>query len=245
MTPAERSRVQQTFNERGGTAARHRRRIRRPQPPSPVPYRHSLRAAVESGAARAAGRTRRSIGQARRVHELALVAAHTAERLVLAPLVDAALRLDQARREPACSTRLTESRVAAAVMTAAEPASVGHRRARTRFRRARGVADRSRRSRRARGGTTRGPQKLAARSCRGRELDDRRPRPSCRRSRARRVVPRGLFLVFALALVNADGSHLSRRACLVRVDFSRTSSGISSISRDACDRTRLKESWQR
>ena len=59
MTPAERSRVQHAFNHGGGTLARHRRRVGRPEPAPAVPRDRPLRAAVESIPARAARGTSR------------------------------------------------------------------------------------------------------------------------------------------------------------------------------------------
>ena len=110
LSPADRRRVQLAFNERGGILLAtdaaseglnlHQRcrlviHYELPWNPSRLEQR--------------AGRVDR-FGQARRVHELALVAAHTAERLVLAPLFGR--RTSPGRMLHA----LTESRVAAAIM---------------------------------------------------------------------------------------------------------------------------------
>ena len=144
MTPADRSRVQHAFNERGGTLLatdaaseglnlHHRCRVvmhyELPWNPSRLEQR--------------AGRVDR-LGQTRRVHELALVAAHTAERLVIAPLLSRCSWSQDARRGRMLD-RLTESRVAAAVMTNCEPARavIGEPDAMPVVRR--GVAGRSRR----------------------------------------------------------------------------------------------------
>ena len=122
MTPAERSRVQQVFNHVGGTLLAtdaaseglnlHQRcrvivHYELPWNPSRLEQR--------------AGRVDR-FGQTRRVHELALVAAHTAERLVVAPLFTRLAGTTTARGR--MLDALTESRVAAAVMTNADPARV-------------------------------------------------------------------------------------------------------------------------
>jgi hypothetical protein len=56
------------------------------------------------------------IGQSKRVHEIALVAATTAERLVIAPLTLRASRRTLPGLAPHAATALTESRVAEAVM---------------------------------------------------------------------------------------------------------------------------------
>ncbi len=121
MTPAERSRVQHTFNHGGGTLLAtdaaseglnlHQRcrvivHYELPWNPSRLEQR--------------AGRVDR-LGQTRRVHELALVAAHTAERLVVAPLITRFAATTTARGR--MLDALTESRVAAAVMTNTEPAA--------------------------------------------------------------------------------------------------------------------------
>lgn len=122
LTPAERSRVQQVFNHVGGMLLAtdaaseglnlHQRcrvivHYELPWNPSRLEQR--------------AGRVDR-FGQTRRVHELALVAAHTAERLVVAPLFTRLAGTTTARGR--MLDALTESRVAAAVMTNADPARV-------------------------------------------------------------------------------------------------------------------------
>jgi superfamily II DNA or RNA helicase len=226
LSPTDRSRVQQTFIERGGTLLatdaaseglnlHHRCRVvihyELPWSPARLEQR--------------AGRVDR-LGQTRRVHEVALVAAHTAERLVIAPLF---ARFAEMRRAPASREKtgttpsrmldaLTESRVAAAVMTGTEPAGVdiaevdaipscavlaptdlGAHAAREAAR----LEDH---------------RVLAARSCRGHEPETAvRTVVSALEGPTR--VPRGMFFVFALALVDGDGSHLHAEPCLVRVDL--------------------------
>ena len=116
LSPTDRRRVQLTFNQRGGILLAtdaaseglnlHERcrlviHYELPWNPSRLEQR--------------AGRVDR-FGQARRVHELALVAADTAEGLVLAPLFGR--RTSPGRMLHA----LTESRVAAAIMMDADPA---------------------------------------------------------------------------------------------------------------------------
>ena len=103
-------------------AARHRRRVGRPEPAPALPgIVHYELPWNSSRLEQRAGRVDR-LGQTRRVHELALVAAHTAERLVVAPLITRFAATTTARGR--MLDALTESRVAAAVMTHAEPAGV-------------------------------------------------------------------------------------------------------------------------
>jgi hypothetical protein len=106
MSVADRSRVQRAFNERAGVLLatdaaseglnlHHRCRVVVHYELPWSPLRLEQRA----------GRVDR-LGQRKAVHELALVASHTAERVVLAPL---ARRAEAARHSPAGSTRLAES----------------------------------------------------------------------------------------------------------------------------------------
>ena len=239
LSPADRSRVQHAFNERGGTLLatdaaseglnlHHRCRVVIHYELPWNPLRLEQRA----------GRVDR-LGQTRRVHELALVAAHTAERLVVAPLFArisqcSRLALRQAQVDPELRRRvartwtgttrggmldaLTESRVAAAVMTNTEPAGVviGQREAIPSCAVA-SPADLGPHAAReaARLEHHRG---LAARSCRGDE-----PNAGVRAvvsTLGRQAhLPRGLFLVFALALADTDGSGLHTEPRLVRVDL--------------------------
>ncbi len=213
MTPAERSRTQHAFNERGGILLatdaaseglnlHHRCRViihyELPWNPSRLEQR--------------AGRVDR-LGQPRRVHELALVAAHTAERLVVAPLVT--------RRSMSPTTRgrmldaLTESRVAEAVMQNMEPARVlvEQRAATPAF----AVAPPEDLASHAVREVARleHHRRLVARSSLAAEAEaGQRAVAAALRRRTR--VPPGLYLVFALTLTGADGSALHAEARLVR-----------------------------
>jgi hypothetical protein len=122
MTPVERSHVQQAFNHLGGTllatdAASEGLNL---HPRCRVIVHYEL-PWNPSRLEQRAGRVDR-FGQTRRVHELALVAAHTAERLVVAPLFTRLAGTTTARGR--MLDALTESRVAAAVMTNTDPARV-------------------------------------------------------------------------------------------------------------------------
>ena len=216
MTPADRSCVQHTFNHGGGILLAtdaaseglnlHQRcrvlvHYELPWNPSRLEQR--------------AGRVDR-FGQARRVHELALVAAHTAERLVVAPLFTRFAATTAARGR--MLDALTESRVAAAVMANADPAGV--------------VAD----------DVTPAPGLAVAppghlqhsAECEAARLED------CRALDARSGLARddgvvaravvstidrrarmshGLFVVLALTLRYADGSLLHAEPRLVRIDL--------------------------
>ena len=115
MTPAERGRAQQSVQRARRDPARHRRGVGRPESSSPLPRGHPLRAAVEPVATRAARGARRPAGpDPPRTRAGARRRAHgrTARR--------------RAARHPPRRHRttrgrmldaLTESRVAAAVMT--------------------------------------------------------------------------------------------------------------------------------
>lgn len=117
MTPVERSDVQQAFNA-GGTVL-----LATDAASEGLNLHHRCRAVVHYelpwSPVRLQQRTGRvdRIGQTKRVHELLLVAADTAERLVLAPL---AQRMSAARGTTTGAASLfasiTESRVAAAVL---------------------------------------------------------------------------------------------------------------------------------
>ncbi len=216
MTPADRSRVQHAFNERGGTL------LATDAASEGLNLHHKCRVVMHyelpwnpSRLEQRAGRVDR-LGQTRRVHELALVAAHTAERLVIAPLLS---RCDWTRTTRGrMLDRLTESRVAAAVMTNSEAASavIGEPEA---IRSCAVASPADLGSHAVREATRLEHQRdLAARSCRGSE-PEADVRAAVSRLGGRTRVSRGLFLVFALALVNADGSHLHAEPCLVRVDL--------------------------
>jgi hypothetical protein len=149
-------------------------------------------------------------GQARRVHELALVAADTAEGLVLAPLFGR--RTSPGRMLHA----LTESRVAAAIMNA-DPASL-----------VTGVSVVTT------PGCAVGPpshlelaavreaarlehhRALAARSS-GDATSPVAVRPTVTALRRRTRIPAGLFLVVALKLETSDGADLHAEPHLVRI----------------------------
>ena len=122
LSPAERTLAQQDFNRQGGIL------LATDAASEGLNLHHRCRVVIHyelpwnpSRLEQRAGRVDR-LGQTRRVHELALVAAHTAERLVIAPLF---ARLAGARSARGVMLdALTESRVAAAVMTNSRPASV-------------------------------------------------------------------------------------------------------------------------
>ena len=216
MTSLERGRVQRTFNERGGIL------IATDAASEGLNLHHRCRVVVHyelawnpSRLEQRAGRIDR-LGQTGRVHELALVAAHTAERLVLAPLISRVRT--HATRGAGMLGALTESRVAAAILSnteldrsavdepAARPASAvgappdlgtaaAHEAARL---------ERCRR--------------LASRSCRGRQPDTRSRAVASAIERGTRV-PHGLFLVFALTLAGVDGVVVHAEPLAVRVDL--------------------------
>jgi hypothetical protein len=239
MSPADRSRVQHAFNERGGTL------LATDAASEGLNLHHRCRVVIHyelpwnpSRLEQRAGRVDR-LGQTRRVHELALVAAHTAERLVVAPLFArisqcSRLALRQAQGDPELRGRvarawtgttrggmldaLTESRVAAAVMTNTEPASViiGQPEAIPSCAVA-SPADLGPHAAReaARLEHHRG---LAARSCRGDE-PDAGVRAVVSTLGRQAHLPRGLFLLFALTLADTDGLGLHAEPRLVRVDL--------------------------
>ncbi len=216
MTPAERCRVQQVFNHGGGILLAtdaaseglnlHQRcrvivHYELPWNPSRLEQR--------------AGRVDR-FGQTRRVHELALVAAHTAERLVIAPLFTRFAATTTARGR--MLDALTESRVAAAVMANADPAQV--------------VADDGAPAPDLavppRGGHLESARREAARLEEWRARDARSAPARNARCAGRTIVstvhrrprlPPGLFAVLALTLRRADGSLLHAEPRLVRIDL--------------------------
>jgi superfamily II DNA/RNA helicase len=117
MSARERSRAQHWFNERGACCSRRTRHRRAQPPPGCRIVVHFELPWNLSRLQQRAGRVDR-LGQARRVHEIALVAADTAERLVLAPLAARAARARVMGDDAGVIDRLTESRVAE--MVAAE-----------------------------------------------------------------------------------------------------------------------------
>ena len=213
MTPAERGRVQDAFNERGGILLatdaaseglnlHHRCRLvlhyELPWNPSRLEQR--------------AGRVDR-LGQTRRVHELALVAAHTAERLVIAPLVTRLAATGTARGR--MLDALSESRVAAAVMTNMDPARVIVAAPAARPECAVAPPEDLAAHAAREAARLEHHRSLAERSSRGPEPDAGwRPIASALGRRTR--VPPGLYLVFALTVAGADGSLLHAEARLVR-----------------------------
>lgn len=229
MTPAERSRAQQTFNERGGTL------LATDAASEGLNLHHRCRVVIHyelpwnpSRLEQRAGRVDR-VGQTRRVHELALVAAHTAERLVVAPLVT--------RFATAATTRgrmlvaLTESRVAEAVMKNMEPARVvtekpGEAPAAAPAFVSAPPADLAAHAVRE-AARLEHHRRLAARSSSGlRPEAGQRAVATTLRRRTR--VPPGLYLVFALTLTAADGLPLHAEARLVRAELREDFRGLIS-----------------
>jgi superfamily II DNA or RNA helicase len=116
MSAPERSRAQYRFNERGGVL------LATDAASEGLNLHQRCRIVVHfelpwnlSRLQQRAGRVDR-LGQARRVHEIALVAADTAERLVLAPLAARAARARAMGDDAGVIDRLTESCVAEIVM---------------------------------------------------------------------------------------------------------------------------------
>ncbi len=218
MTPAERSRTQHAFNERGGIL------LATDAASEGLNLHHRCRVVVHyelpwnpSRLEQRAGRVDR-LGQTRRVHELALVAAHTAERLVVAPLVTrlAASQTTRGRMLDA----LAESRVAEAVMANREPARVlVEEPAATQ---ALAVAPPDDLATHAAREAVRleHHRRLAARSSRDPEADARWRTLASALGRRTRVRP-GRYLVIALTVTGADGSPLHAEARLVRVERQR------------------------
>jgi superfamily II DNA or RNA helicase len=216
MTPAERGRVQHTFNERGGIL------LATDAASEGLNLHHRCRVVIHyelpwnpSRLEQRVGRVDR-LGQTRRVHELALVAAHTAERLVVAPLVTRLAVTGTTRGR--MLDALTESRVAAAVMANVEPARVVLEEpaakpdgavAPPEDLAAQAVREAARLEHH---------RGLAARSSRGAEPDAGWRAVASALAR-RTSVPSGLYLVFALTLAGADGSRLHAEARLVRAEL--------------------------
>jgi superfamily II DNA or RNA helicase len=218
MTPSDRGRVQRTFNECGGIL------LATDAASEGLNLHHRCRVIVHyelawnpSRLEQRAGRIDR-LGQTRRVHELALVAAHTAERLVLAPLIARFRSRDALGGGGGILGALTESRVAAAIMTntTIDRAAVGEQ-VRQPASAAGAPADLASQAIREAVRLEHNRQ-LAARSRRGARRDDgNRAMASMVESGAH--VRRGLYLVFALTLVGADGCPVHAEPRLVRVDF--------------------------
>jgi superfamily II DNA or RNA helicase len=223
MSPSERGRTQQAFNEGGGIL------IATDAASEGLNLHHRCRLVIHfelpwnpSRLEQRVGRVDR-LGQTRRVHELALVAAHTAERLVVAPLLTR-LAATPTRRGRMLDA-LTESRVAEAVMQNMDPARVSVEQpaatptvavpppedlASHAVREAARLAHHRR---------------LVARSSLGPDAEaEQRAVAAALRRRTR--VPPGLYLVFALTITGADGSALHAEARLARGTPRQDFSGV-------------------
>ena len=223
MSPAERTLVQQDFNKHGGIL------LATDAASEGLNLHHYCRVVIHyelpwnpSRLEQRAGRVDR-LGQTRRVHELALVAAHTAERLVIAPLFT---RLAGARPAGARSARgvmldaLTESRVAAAVMTNSRPASVSIGEIATSASSAVSAPPDLATRATSEAARLEYHRTLAARSCRNRAAPaEYRPSVSALGGKAHRHD--GLFLVFGLTISGGDGARLHAEPLLVRIDLHR------------------------
>jgi superfamily II DNA or RNA helicase len=221
LSAGERAAVQRAFNDRGGWL------LATDAASEGLNLHHRCRTVVHfelpwnpSRLEQRAGRVDR-MGQTRAVHELALVAAHTGERLVLAPL---ALRLAAAgatgRRTLGA---LSESSVAEAVMTGAPlPAALEETRLDPNV------------AAPPPGGLARVAEREAGRLERHRELAARSGtvRGAVRRAvptttvRTRAVAP-GLYFVYAVSLGTIGGSPAHADPCVIKVDLARGSDGWS------------------
>jgi superfamily II DNA or RNA helicase len=169
-----------------------------------------------------AGRVDR-LGQARRVHEIALVAADTAERLVLAPLASRAARA-RASGDPAGTLldSLSESAVADLIMGDAPLPSVlpdppsgivqGDLRAESNLEVARLETVRSWRAKSWTAGLERSEPAVPATGIR---------RPTCR-------IPRGLRLLVVQTLCDADGRAVHAEASVLHLDLAADWTGPTS-----------------
>jgi superfamily II DNA or RNA helicase len=209
LIAADRRRVQQAFNEQGGTL------LATDAASEGLNLHHRCRVVIHyelpwnpARMEQRAGRVDR-FGQNRRVHELALVAADTAERLVIAPLI-ARLRTHTTGHGDMLDA-LTESRVAAAVMTNGEPrGECSTQDTEVPSCAANAPADLGRLAVRE-AARLEYLRRLAARSSRrpGMEVGTRVV-VSTLKARAR--LRRGLILVYGIQLSNADGSSLHAEA---------------------------------
>jgi superfamily II DNA or RNA helicase len=177
-----------------------------------------------------AGRVDR-FGQSRRVHEIALVARDTAERLVLAPLMLRASRVRPAATHPAMLDVLTESHVARLVMSAgptvvsgpSEPAEVSETRMRQEA-----IAEAARLERH---------RSLIARSETRSARGDRQG-PFVTSLRKAGSVPRGLVAFYVVTLSALDGERIHAEIVVLHLDlqggetaFHATPAGLRTIVR--------------
>ena len=215
LTASERSSVQRQFNDRGGIL------LATDAAAEGLNLHHRCHLVIHyelpwnpTRLEQRCGRIDR-LGQTARVHELALVADHTAERLVVSPLL-ARLR-SAGPGQKAMLDALTESRVAAAVMNGADvevdddeaatlpptvvqaPGELALLAARevSRLEEARILIGRSQRA-------SKQPPRLAISTCRG-----------------SMHVARGLYLFLALDIRELDGLPLHSDLMAVRIDFDR------------------------
>ena len=224
LSARERAGVQRTFNERGGTL------LATDAASEGLNLHHRCRVVVHfelpwnpARLEQRVGRVDR-LGQANVVHELALVAAHTAERLVLAPL---ALRLAAAGAAGRRTlSALSESSVATAVMTG-EPLPQADEAALLQSDAVHPPIDL--------------PSLAAAEAIRlerHRCLTARsvasfvgsRPAVVATRLRSKKLAP-GLYFIFAVSLRTTDGSTIHAEPRLIRVELCREHSLAIKASR--------------
>jgi len=220
MALADRGRAQRAFNERGGTL------LATDAAAEGLNLHHQCRIVVHyelpwnpSRLEQRAGRVDR-LGQSRRVHEIALVAADTAERLVIAPL---AARLARARRRTMAGgvrmlDALTESRVADFVMSGADTGVPEIESSYAVPSCAIVSATDLRLNAEQEAARLEHHRRLLARSCRGREPAHQHG-PLVSSLERSSHVPRGLFLMFVIAVSNAHGHRIHSEPILLHVDL--------------------------
>ncbi len=223
LTASERSLVQRQFNHRGGIL------LATDAAAEGLNLHHCCRLVIHyelpwnpTRLEQRCGRVDR-LGQTARVHELALVADHTAERLVVSPLL-ARLRSAGLRQKPMLDA-LAESHVAAAVMDDADvdaedgeaaplpstvveaPGELASSAVRevSRLEEARILIRRSQRAAK------------------------QRPRLAVSTLRGFRSLGRGLYLFLALEIRDSDGLPLHSDLMAVRIDFDRFHSGPDAL----------------